>query len=371
MTLDDALRPVTIGAVQAAIRENAHVLPVGGGSKPALSTPPDGFVPVSMSGLAGVVEYNPDELVLTALAGTPIAEVDGVLGEHGQYLAFDPPFADRGATLGGTVAAGLSGPGRCRYGGVRDFLVGVRFISAAGEVVRGRGQVVKNAAGFDLPKLMVGSLGQLGVLVELSVKVLPRPEAYATLLLTCADLDRALDGLARLAGLPVDVDALEIDTRPGGVQVLLRLGGAERALPGRIDRLRGELGGGEVLRGADESTLWRDAREFAWVPDGWSLAKVPVTPGRIAALDARFATLDRRAGDGPSRIRRYGSRGQVAWVASPSPADELEGTLTELGLSGLAILGPAGRRRFGVRVGSTFERRVKGALDPGGRFVDV
>jgi glycolate oxidase FAD binding subunit len=317
-----------------------------------------------------VVEYHPEELVFTALAGTTVAEADRILGEHGQYLPFDPPFAERGATLGGTVAAGLSSPGRCRHGGVRDFLLGVRFVSASGQIVRGRGRVVKNAAGFDLPKLMVGSAGQLGVLVEVSIKVLPRPEVYSTLMIDCAGLGPALDGLAQLAALPVDIDALEIDVRSagthdsGGVRILLRVGGGEKSLSGRIDRLRRELGGGEVLAGVHESALWRDAREFGWVPDGWSLAKVPVTPARIVELDARLEPTQ-------ERLRRYGARGQVAWIASPGPADELDGTLTELGLSGLAVLGPAGRRRFGARTGSTFERRVKGALDPDGRFVDL
>ena len=104
-----------------------------------------------------------------------------MLAEHGQYLPFDPPLAAAGATLGGTVAAGLSGPGRYRYGGVRDFVLGVRFVDGMGNLVRGGGKVVKNAAGFDFPKLMVGSLGRLGVLAELSFKVFPQPPAFATL----------------------------------------------------------------------------------------------------------------------------------------------------------------------------------------------
>jgi glycolate oxidase FAD binding subunit len=357
------LRPDSIEAVQAAVRENAHVLPIGGGSKPALATPPDGFVPISVAGLAGVVEYNPGEFVFTAFAGTPVAEVVRVLAANDQYLPFDPPFVDRGATLGGAVAAGLSGPGRCRYGGVRDFILGVRFVTAGGEVVRGRGRVVKNAAGFDLPKLMVGSIGQLGILVELSLKVLPRPEAYASLRLELGSLDAALQAIVRLASLPLDIDALDIDVPEAGARILVRIGGMEAAIPARLDRLRVELGGGELLRGPDEEALWHDAREFTWVPPDWSLAKVPVTPARIAALDEQLP-------DRPS-LRRYGGRGQVAWIASPGPADDLDGPLSALGLSGLAILGPTGQRRFGIRIGSTFERRVKGALDPLGRFVEA
>src|SRR5690606_8123830 len=109
---------------------------------------------------------------------------------------------ERGATLGGTVAAGLSGPGRFRYGGVRDFLLGVRLVNGQGEVVRGGGKVVKNAAGFDIPKLLVGSLGRFGVIVELTFKVFPQPEHATTLKAHYASLDAALGGLRRVALSP-------------------------------------------------------------------------------------------------------------------------------------------------------------------------
>jgi glycolate oxidase FAD binding subunit len=210
---------------------------------------------------------------------------------------------------------------------------------------------------------MVGSAGGLGVLVELSMKVMPRPEAYATLLLDVPSLAAALGSLSRLGALPIDLDALDIAVLPTGARLLVRVGGSEAAIPARIDRLRDALGGGEVISGSDEDGPWHDAREFAWVPAGWSLVKVPVTPGRIAALDASLV-----AGQA---LRRYVARGQLAWIASPGPADGLDEPLTALGLSGLAVLGPSDRRRLGVRVGATFERRVKQALDPQGRFVEA
>ncbi len=360
MTAVEAIRPASVEALQAAVRENARVLPIGGGSKPALSTARDGVVPISLSSLAGVVEYDPGEFVFTALAGTPVAEVDRILGQNDQYLPFDPPLVERGATLGGTVAAGLSGPGRCRHGGVRDFVLGVRFVSATGEIVRGRGRVVKNAAGFDLPKLMVGSLGELGFLLELSFKVLPRPAVYATVELMTGGPGEALEMLARLSRLAIDLDALDIVVAPASVRLLVRIGGLEGALPPRLDRLRTELGGGDVLRGPEDEAVWRDAREFAWLPPGWSLTKVPITPGRIPALEEQLR-------DGPT-LRRYAGRGQVVWIASPGAAAELDAPLRALGQSGLAILGPAGQRRLGVRIGASFEDRVRRALDPHGRF---
>jgi glycolate oxidase FAD binding subunit len=157
-----------------------------------------------------VLEYTPQEYTFTALAGTPVAEIAALLAAEGQYLPFDPPFAGAGATLGGTVAAGLSGPGRARYGGVRDFLLGVRFVSGTGELLSGGGKVVKNAAGFDLPKLLVGSLGQFGVMLELTFKVFPRPESYATLQLEAASFAQAEALLRELARSRVEPHALEL-----------------------------------------------------------------------------------------------------------------------------------------------------------------
>ncbi len=163
---DQTVQPVTVAEVQEAVRSFERIALRGGGTKPGLAAAVDGVTVLDMRGLSGIVEYEPDEFVFTALAGTPVAEVAALLAEHGQYLPFDPPFVDAGATLGGATAAGLSGPRRYRYGGVRDFVIGVRFVDGRGDVVRGGGKVVKNAAGFDLPKLMAGSLGRLGALVE-------------------------------------------------------------------------------------------------------------------------------------------------------------------------------------------------------------
>src|SRR5439155_368623 len=140
-----------------------------------------------LSRLSGIVEYEPSEFTFTALAGTPLKAIIAALAERGQYLPFDPPLADAGATLGGTIAAGLSGPGRVRFGGLRDFILGVRFVDGEGRILRMGGKVVKNAAGFDLPKFFVGSAGRFGVLAEITFKVFPRPAATRTLRLDAAD----------------------------------------------------------------------------------------------------------------------------------------------------------------------------------------
>ena len=154
--------PTSIAEIQQALTSLEHLHVAGGGTKPALS----GGANLSTRALAGVLEYEPSEYTMTALAGTPLREIADRLHENKQFMPFDPPLLAAGATLGGTVASGGSGSGRVRYGGLRDFLLGVRIVTGGGRVVFGGGKVVKNAAGFDIPKLMVGGLGTMAVLVE-------------------------------------------------------------------------------------------------------------------------------------------------------------------------------------------------------------
>lgn len=358
-------------AVCDAVRSHTHVIPRGRGTKPLLLDVKAGTAVLDVSGLRGVLEYDPGEFTFTALAGTPVAEVEDLLARHGQYLPFDPPLVKRGATLGGTVAAGLSGPGRYRYGGVRDFILGLRWVDGRGQLVHGGGKVVKNAAGFDFPKLMVGSLGQLGVIVELTFKVFPRPQSYATYLVEAGSLAAALELQRRLTTAPLDLEALDLAPGPRGVQVQVRLGGLAEALPARLERLRSIVGEGRVRDGADDAALWDGVREFAWVPADAALIKVPVTPARIPLLEAAL--------DQTSAVRRYSAGGQVAWLSWPHAVDVLDAELTRLGLAGLAILGPTGS------IGSTgpmgligaspsrhvFAARVKAALDPALRFPEL
>ena len=366
------IRPASIPEIQAAVRSapsGSRILARGHGTKPPLSTPPEGAVALDVSGLTGIIEYEPGEFTFTALAGTPIAEIAAALAEHGQFLPFDPPLVEAGATLGGTVAAGLSGPGRYRYGGVRDFILGARYVDGAGEVVRTGGKVVKNAAGFDISKLMAGSLGSLGVLVELSFKVFPKPEAYATLCVPHPTLPDALASLHRLTSSQMDFFAIDLEPAPDGAHLWVRLGGLTAALPERLERLRGLAGEGNVLVEDADAVCWRAAREFTWRPEDAALVKVPVTPGRIARLESDLTGFANLSG---LPKRRYGAGGQVAWLAWPPAAlDDLDAALKAPDLSGLVVLGQPGRARLGVRTGQSFERRVKAALDPDGRFVEV
>lgn len=355
------MKPTSISELQDMIRSNPHVLPRGAGTKPALSTVRNGTTLLDLSGIAGLLEYEPSEFVFTALAGTRLSDVRAQLAEHGQYLPFDPLLVDGGATLGGAIAAGANGPGRYRYGGVRDFLLGVRFVNGAGDIVHAGGKVVKNSAGFDIPKLMVGSLGQLGALVEVSFKVFPKPEAHVTVRLDCATLAEALNVVQRLYTSPLDIDSFDLEpTANGSTIVWLRLAGLKSALPRRIDRVRGTIGGGEVID--DDEALWQNVREVKWLPAGCALIKVPVTPKRIPALDAALpATVQ----------RRYTAGGQAAWIAWADRVETFEPILLAQELAGLVLIGAAERSRLGVRASESFERRVKQALDPQRRFVEA
>ncbi|MDQ3397511.1 MAG: FAD-binding protein [Deinococcota bacterium] len=356
-----SLRATSAAEVQEAVSAPGRLLPRGGGSKPALSSA-DGATTLDVSGLAGVLEYDPGEFTFTALAGTPLLEVETLLSKNGQYLPFDPPLARAGATLGGTVAAGLNGPGRNRYGGVRDFILGVRFVDGLGNLVRGGGKVVKNSAGFDLPKLMVGSLGRLGVLVEMSFKVFPAPKDYRTLVVDFSGLEAALAAMVRLSMAPFDVEALDLVT-PSTLAV--RLGGLPHALPRRLERLEAFFGrAGETLAGAKERAFWQEALEFGWVPEGWALVKVPLTPKRIPALDSRLEEMGAK--------RRYSVAGNLAWVALPrTDTAGLEHLLTASGLPGLLLFGPSGQPQLGAAVGRGFVARVKTALDPDKKFLEM
>ena len=352
-----ALQPRTIDEVVEAVRSHPRLLPVGAGTKPVPAALPPGFAALSLRGLTGIREYDPAEYTFTALAGTPIAAVAAELARHGQYLPFDPPFGAEGATLGGTIAAGVSGPGRQRYGGVRDFILGLRFVTGAGELVQGGGKVVKNAAGFDLPKLFVGSLGRLGVMAEVTFKVFPQPRAFATLRVDLPNLAAALAVVARLGASVFDLEGLELD--PPGT-LWLRLGGTAETFPGRLAELERQAGPGQRLEGEGEADFWRRRVPVPTDPARQLLVKVPATLAEIPSLDAALAA----AGAG----RRYGAGGAVAWIAWPGSAEALDQLLLAQGLSGLVLSGPSARPLVGRVRGEGFRRRVKAALDPDGRF---
>jgi hypothetical protein len=175
-------------------------------------------------------------------------------------------------------------------------------------------------------------------------------------------LDDTLQALYRLTASQLDLISLDLEPTRSGATLVVRIGGLAKALPARMDRVRGLIGG-ELVNGADEESLWRQVRELEWVPSGWSLVKVPLTPSRIAALE--------RSLSGQPSLRRYSGGGQVGWIALPESPQVLDGLLASASLSGLAILGAPGHPHLGVRAGGPLARRVKDALDPVKRFVEV
>ena len=180
--------------------------------------------------------------------------------------------------------------------------------------------------------------------------------------------------LHRLTSSQMDFFAIDLAPTPAGAILEVRLGGLAAALPERLARLQALTGGGDTLMDAEDAACWRAAREFTWRPEDTALVKVPVTPGRIARLEAELAGPSTGSGYVHSGLlaRRYSAGGQVAWLSWPPAAlDGLDAALKTLDLSGLVVLGQPGRTRLGVRTGQSFEGRVKEALDPGARFVEV
>ena len=211
----------------------------------------------------GVLSYEPTELVITARAGTPLTEIEALLAEHGQMLAFEPPQFGDTATIGGVVASGLSGPRRPYSGAVRDFVLGVTLINGRGEVLRFGGQVMKNVAGYDISRLMAGSLGTLGILLEISIKVLPRPAREITVV-SAMHIEHALDRMNAWAGQPWPLSAACFHA--GKLYVRLSGSGQGVAAAGQYfhgsiiddgDRFWGDLSEQRLPFFADERPLWR------------------------------------------------------------------------------------------------------------------
>lgn len=351
--------PDNIDAVCAAVRGHRSVLPAGGGTKPALSRADGDVVQLDMRGVSGMVEYEPTEFTFTALAGTPLAVLQRELAAHGQYLPFDPPLVAEGATLGGTVAAGLSGPGRMRYGGVRDFIVGVRWVDDTGDLIRGGGKVVKNAAGFDFPKLFTGSMGRLGVMVELTFKVFPAPAARVTCAIDCLDVPDAVERMCFLCGQPWEVEALELRVDGPAPQLLVRFMGDEPALTARAEVVIHATGrGGRILPIVEAENLWAELASLRIGPPGGPLAKVPLTPSKIAALEQALSDT--------GAVRHYSMAGNLAWIAGMDAAP-LDAVLRRENLYGMRIRGD-GPHRIGLSSSADMEATVKAAMDPDGKF---
>ena len=242
--MDSTLRHLT-DRIQAATADRTPLRIRGGGSKDFYGELLQGEL-LDMTALTGITSYEPSELVVTARAGTPLVELEATLAAQGQCLAFEPPHFAPGATVGGMVAAGLSGPARASVGSVRDFVLGATLLNGQGETLTFGGQVIKNVAGYDVSRLMVGALGTLGVLTELSLKVLPVAPAEATLVFEL-DQARALAQLQRWGGQPLPLNAscwVHDTTTPGQPELLfVRLRGAVAAVESACRKMTHDVPG--------------------------------------------------------------------------------------------------------------------------------
>ncbi|WP_394753926.1 glycolate oxidase subunit GlcE [Crenothrix sp.] len=245
---------------------------IGGNSKAFYGSPSTATERLELGGHTGIIAYEPSELVITARSGTPLHAVETLLTEHGQMLAFEPPHFSPHATLGGTIACGFSGPRRPFTGSVRDFMLGCRIINGHGQVLRFGGQVIKNVAGFDVSRLMVGALGQLGVLLDVSLRVLPKPEAEITLCYPATGAQSALDLMQRWQNQPWPLSALcFIDDA-----IRVRLSGAEAAIQAAAQKLGGEID-------SQGTHFWQALREqqlpfFQGAQSLWRISQPPATP---------------------------------------------------------------------------------------------
>ncbi len=244
----------------------------GGGTKDFYGETTSGEI-LDTRACAGIIAYEPSELVVTARCGTRLAELESALGANGQMLAFEPPHFGDAATLGGCVAAGLSGPRRASAGALRDFVLGARIVDGQGRFLSFGGQVMKNVAGYDVARLLAGSLGTLGVIVEVSLKVLPKPVEECTLRLEMPE-GRAIEAMNRWAGQPLPISA----TAWQSGTLAVRLSGAASALREAASRL-----GGERREGAAMQAFWEGIREqadpfFAGADPLWRVSVPTLTP---------------------------------------------------------------------------------------------
>ncbi len=327
----------------------AHKAPLcirGGGTKDFYGGPLRGET-LNVAAFRGIVDYDPTELVITARGGTPLSEIETAMREQGQMLAFEPPHFGTAATLGGCIAAGLSGPRRAYAGAIRDLVLGVRMLDGKGSDLRFGGRVMKNVAGYDVSRLIAGSLGTLGVILEVSLKALPLPVAESTLRREQTQAE-AITLINEWAGKPLPLSA----TCHAGDALYVRLSGAAAAV--RAARMK--IGGEEI---ADGAAFWHSVREqrhgFFEAPQPlWRLSLKSTTP-----------PLNLPGG----QLIEWG--GALRWLKSDGDAKSVR-EAAALG-GGHAILFRGGDKSAGVfhPLSPALEgvhRRLKQTFDPAGIF---
>lgn len=380
------LKPATttalLDAVAGAVADKTPLELIGHGTKRAIGRPPTTDAILDLSALAGIALYEPQELVLTAGAGTPLAEIEAALRQSNQRLGFEPPdhaalFGNEPGrqTLGGIVATNLSGSRRLTGGACRDHVLGFSAVSGRGEAFKSGGRVVKNVTGYDLSKLIAGSWGTLAALSQISVKVLPRPEAEATLLLSGLEAGPAVAAIAQALGSPQEVSAacwlpagLAGARGRGGSVMALRLEGLAGSVRFRAAALRGMFSAAapvDRIEAEDSADFWRwignaEPLSAATAPLLWKISVPPSAgPAMLAACPGAQGFLD------------WG--GGLVWCAGEAEtAPALRAAAQRLGGHATLIRAPEALRRgldvFEPLSGALGQltRRVKASFDPEG-----
>jgi glycolate oxidase FAD binding subunit len=300
---------------------------------------------LDVTGHRGIISYEPTELVITARTGTPLAEIEAVMRGQGQMLGFEPPQFDGGGTLGGCIAAGLSGPRRAAAGSARDFVLGLRLLDGRGTDLSFGGQVMKNVAGYDVSRLIAGSLGTLGVILEVSLKVLPLPPAELTLVQEHSQAD-ALRLMNEWAGRPLPITA----TCHADGKLYLRLAGAQAAVKAAAATL-----GGEML--ADAETFWRELRDQR---HGFFAGDTPLWRLSLRSTTAELALPGAQLVEWGGALRWLRSDADAMSIRKAARAGEGHATLFRGGKPGTPVFHPLPAALMKLH------KRVKQAMDPAG-----
>jgi len=369
-----------IAAVQAARAAREPLAIEGQGSKRGMLRPVQAARSLSTRALTGVTLYRPAELIISARAGTPLAEIEATVAEKGQQLIAEAPYLNGVfatsalPSIGGVVAANLSGPRRIAWGATRDHVMGLRFINGAGEAIRSGGRVLKNVTGLDLCKLSPGSYGTLGVITEVTLKVLPAPETSATLLIEAPDLASTAAALSAGLGSPFGVSAAAALPGQNHAVAALRLEDFAASVAYRMQKLRDLLdnfGAQRVMDDGESRAFWRSMREvepLQAMPNEaiWRVSVRPSAGPRVAAAASAI---------GGRVLLDWG--GGLVWVAAtPSTANHAAISAAAGAEAGAAMLFRAPESlRLAVPVLpaepaplARISARVKEALDPGGLF---
>ena len=344
-----------VDRVMQARREGSSLCLRGGGTKDFYGEAAQGDV-LDTRPLHGTPSYEPTELVVTTRCGTLLAELEALLATQDQCLPFEPPHFGTGSTVGGMIAAGLSGPSRASAGSVRDHVLGATILNGQGEVLTFGGQVIKNVAGYDLSRLMVGAMGTLGLVLEVSLKVLPVARATATLRFA-VDQAGALARLNEWGGLPLPLDA----SAWWDGSLIVRLRGAEAAVKSAALRL-----GGELIDPSLAAPFWAGLRNHT--DEFFDNAHAALDAGAVLwrlGVPQTAPVLDL---DGETLIEWHGAQ---RWLISTQPAARIRASAAEAG--GDATLFRARSKEAGVFAPlatpiDRIHRQLKQSFDPAGVF---